>query len=77
LGGCQAVIAGTPPAASRLLQRTWYIRENQVGCQAAIASKPAPTRAWYIRENQVGSQAVIAGKPAPTKGVVHPRESGR
>jgi hypothetical protein len=37
-----------------------------VGCQAAIAGKPAPTGSKYIRQIQVGCQAAIAGKPAPT-----------
>ncbi len=60
-----------PSPASRLLQRAWYIRENQVGSQAAIVGTPPAAsrllqRAWYIRENQVGCQAAIAGKPAPT-----------
>ncbi|MGF6202245.1 hypothetical protein QF012_004287, partial [Pseudomonas laurylsulfatiphila] len=43
-----------------------YIRQIQVGCQAAFAGKPAPTGSKYIRQIQVGWQAAIAGKPAPT-----------
>ena len=38
----------------------------EVGCQAAIAGKPAPTGIGYGCNIEVGSQAVIAGKPAPT-----------
>ncbi|PVZ54218.1 hypothetical protein C9422_25960 [Pseudomonas sp. B1(2018)] len=37
-----------------------------VGCQAAFASKPAPTSAEYSAKKLVGCQAAIAGKPAPT-----------
>jgi hypothetical protein len=43
------------------------ISRNQVGCEAAFASRLAPT-VWggYIWKRLVGCQAAIAGKPAPT-----------
>jgi len=52
-----------------------YIREKQVGCQAAFASRLAPTVGpGYSRERQVGCQAAFASKPAPTVGPGYSRE---
>jgi len=52
------------------LPQEWiYTQSNGVDCQAAFASKPAPTVGlWGVRQIGVGCQAAIAGKPAPTFG---------
>ncbi|TKK12321.1 hypothetical protein PflCFBP13510_09880 [Pseudomonas fluorescens] len=52
------------------LPQQWICTQsNCVDCQAAFASKPAPTVGWWgVRKRSVGWQAVIAGKPAPTIG---------
>ena len=45
----------------------YTVSSIEVGCQAAIAGKPAPTGIGYGRNIEVGCQAAIAGKPAPTE----------
>ena len=50
---------------------------NRVGCQAAIAGRPAPTGIGYIRLNLVGQLAAIASRLTPTIDRVHLHESGR
>jgi hypothetical protein len=45
----------------------YSVSNIEVGCQAAIAGKPAPTEIGYGRNIEVGCQAAIAGKPAPTE----------
>jgi hypothetical protein len=69
--------AGTPAFAKgtrrkgetiggRYRSNGYVLNKRQVGCQAAFASRLAPTRDWCIRQNQVDCQAAFAGKPAPT-----------
>ncbi|EIK63404.1 hypothetical protein PflSS101_3050 [Pseudomonas lactis] len=52
----------------RPLPQQWICTQsNCVACQAAFASKPAPTFGlWGVRWIGVAWKAVIAGKPAPT-----------
>ena len=59
----------TDAPRSKLACRTKIL----VGCQAAFASKPAPTFGSFgIRKIGAGCQAVIAGKPAPTFKIAEP-----
>jgi hypothetical protein len=47
---------------------TAYIREKLVGCQVAIAGKPAPTGVGSTCQSQVGCQVAIASRLTPTFG---------
>jgi hypothetical protein len=40
----------------------YSVSKIQVGCQAAIAGKPAPTGTEYICKISLGNEAAIAGK---------------
>ena len=68
-----ALFKSEPPSGRNpkwpLPQQWIYTQSNCVDCQAAFASKPAPTVGlWGVRWIDVGWEAVIAGKPAPTFG---------
>jgi len=63
---CKNWSAVRPPSLASLLPQDCVRLQELVGCQAAIAGKPAPTELACSLQELVGSQAAIAGKPAPT-----------
>jgi len=59
-------VRAKPPVAVTA-EMDMYTRNSLVVCQAAIASRLAPTiGSVYIRQRQVVYKDAIAGKPAPT-----------
>ncbi|OOW01182.1 hypothetical protein MF6394_16355 [Pseudomonas sp. MF6394] len=66
-----ALFKSEPPSGRNpkwpLPQQWIYTQSACVDCQAAFASKPAPTvESRGVSKTDVGCQAAIAGKPAPT-----------